>query len=192
MGQKNLGVILNSSLSLTLYTWWARKSFWFYLQTLTPTHSPPATTLIPATSSISHLDCCHWPLLLSWHPCILLSAQQAALSSQNINSMLLETQPLFLILTQKKIQSPNHDPEVSAWSILPSSSFALSFLTLLQTQRPRRTLVLSVLLARDALLLEILQAAFLSSFRLLSKWHLWCLAWSPYLFFLFFIFSIYP
>ena len=80
--------------------------------------------------------------------------------------MLLETQHLFLILTQKKIQSPNHGPEVSTWSILPSSSFALSFLTLVSTQRPRRTLVLSVLLARDALLLEILQAAFLASFRL--------------------------
>lgn len=58
MDPKHVGVILNSSLSHILRIWWTTESS-EHIQNLTPSHSSPATTLIQATSSISHLDYCN-------------------------------------------------------------------------------------------------------------------------------------
>ena len=144
--KKILGVILNSSLSLTLHVWWARKSFGFYFQNISrlwPHLAPPLT--LRWSSHQQHLTprfglcCCHDTLSLFSAP-------------YYTNHVLLETQQLFLVLTQKKIQSPIHDPEVSTWSVPASSPSALLFSHFPRPTGLTRTLVLSVLLGRDTIL----------------------------------------
>lgn len=122
-----------------------------------------------ATSSISHLDSCHRPLLLSWHPLIVISTilhePCAPRNTAGISRFNLEENP------------KSHPWPSSQYLVCPSLQPVCSPLS--HFPRPTgltRTLVLSVLLLRDTLLPEIFQAAFLSSFRLLIKWHLWCLA----------------
>lgn len=120
--KKILGVILNSSLSLTLHVWRARKSFGFYFQNISrlwPHLTPPLT---PRWSSHQqHLTPRFLPPAL-WEGHDTLSLLSAPYYT---NHVLLETQQVFLVLTQKKIQSLIHDPAVSTWSVPASSPSAL-------------------------------------------------------------------
>lgn len=167
MGPKFLGVILNSSLSLTLHEWWARKSYLLskYIQTwphlappLTPRWSqPPAASRsgIPATG----LCCCHDTLSLL--PVSSGAPQNTAVISCFNSEEKIKAHPWprsqysVCLSLPAHLLSPSHtspDPLGSPgpWSFLFSGQ-RYSF-------------------ARD------LPGCLSSSFRLWVKWHLWCLA----------------